>query len=346
MSKPRHQNAFEGRSMIYRLQHRLILHITVPTLAIFAFLMGCGAPTPTPSPLVIPTRASPTPTPTQIPAQYYYEAGREYRATGDIQEALRLQTQALGVDPGFAPAYIERAILHRALEAPQAALADAQAAIATDPENATAYALMGEILRLEFNDPLQSLAAYDRAVRLDQTLAEATFLARWQTAVAANQPGRMVLLANEYADSHPDDPLAPYYRARALTALGNSSGAVETLSGALEETSLAALWLALGDAYTAEEAWGYALTCYEQARGLTEEGDNSLNLISEVPAAELFGSLGTAYLYTGRCSDARNMLNHALAIGPDRPEYHTLLGQAMICLTPTPVPTPYPLLNQ
>jgi tetratricopeptide (TPR) repeat protein len=263
-----------------------------------------------------------------------------------LQEALRQQTQALDVDPGFAPAYIERAILHRAMEAPQAALTDAQAAVGADPENATAYALLGEILRLEFNDPFQALAAYDRAVRLDPTLAEATFLARWQTAVAANLPGRMVLLADEYVESHPDDPLAPYYRARALTALGNHSGAVEILSGVLEETSLAALWLALGDAYMADEAWTYALTCYEQARGLAEEGDNSLNLISEVPAAELFGSLGAAYFHTGRCSDARNMLNHALAIGPDRSEYHTLLGRAMICLTPTPTPTPHPLFNQ
>lgn len=328
------------------LQPIQIGHFILPVLAIFAFLIGCGAPTPTLSPLVTPTQASPTPTPTQIPARYYYEVGLEHRAADDMQEALRMQTRALEVDPDYAPAYIERAILHRALAEPQAALIDAQAAVAADPENATAYALLGEILRLEFNDPSQALAAYDRAVRLDPTLAEATFLARWQTAVAASQPGRMILLADEYIETHPDDPLAPYYRARALIALGNPGGAVETLSEALEETSLAALWLALGDAYTADEAWGYALTCYEQARGLTEEGDNSLNLISEVPAAELFGALGTAYFHTGRCSDARNMLNHALAIGPDRLEYHTLLGRAMICLTPTPTPTPHPLLDQ
>lgn len=313
--------------------------------AAVAALAGCAAPQPTASPLRLPTRVPVSPAPTAIDILARYQAGVAHRAAGDTAAAMDALSQTLALDPTFAAAYVQRGALYLAEGEIAAALADAQAAVAADPEDAVAHFLLGEVLRLGYNAPQQALEAYDRAVQLDPALSEPSFQARWLAAVAAGQASHMVGLANEYADARPDDPLAALYRGRALTALGTPSAAVRTLVAALEDGGPAALWFALGDAYAATGAWSYALVCYEQARTLWEMGDRSLGLVSDTAIADLAVGLGAAYLYTGECTSARLMLEHALALGLDQPEAHTLLGQAMICLTPTPTPTPFPWLG-
>ena len=334
--------AYSGRRI---LQLRFVLGYLAPVAVVLVALAGCATPSPTASPLRLPTRSPPTPTPTPIGVQVYYETGLARRAVGDVVGALAAFSQTLAADPAFAPAYVQRGTIRMVQGDPQAALADAQAALAADSECAAAYVLLGEVLRLDFEAPAQALTAYEQAVRLDPSLAEPTFPARWRAATAAGRAQRMIALANEHEDAHPDDPLAAYYRGRALTALGASHTAIRVLVETLgEEGGPAAVWFVLGEAYAADGAWAHALTCFEHVRALTEAGDNSLALVSDTPVADLFGALGAAYVYTDRCADAQTMLNHALAVGPDRPEYHTLIGQAMICQTPTPTPTPYPWL--
>lgn len=317
----------------------LLLATAVLTLA------GCASPQPTASPLRLPTRVPATPTPAAIDILAQYQAGVAHRAAGDTAAAMEALSQTLALDPTFAAAYVQRGALHLAEGEVAAALADAQAAVAADPEDAVGHFLLGEVLRLGYSAPQQALEAYDRAVQLDPELSEPSFQARWLAAVAAGQASRMIALADEYADARPGHPLAALYRGWALTALGTPSSAIRTLTTALEDGGPAALWFALGDAYAASGAWSYALACYEQARTLWEMGDRSLNLVSETAAADLAVGLGAGYLYTGECTSARLMLEHALALGPDRPEAHTLLGQAMICQTPTPTPTPFPWLG-
>ncbi|MGD1995308.1 MAG: tetratricopeptide repeat protein [Anaerolineae bacterium] len=324
------------------MKSTLSLMLSVVALATLA---ACASPDPTVSPLRLPTRIPSTPNPTSPSAGFYYEVGLAHRAAGNTARALEAFSQALALDPTLGSAYVERGAAYLALGNPDAALTDAQAALAVDPEDAAAHALLGEVLLQGFGDPVQGLIAYQKAVRLDPDLGEATFLIRWRAAVEGGQAGRMIALANEYLNANPDDPLEAYYRGEALSALGNSSAAIRTLSEALEGGGPAALWFALGDAYSTEGAWVHAVTCYEGARALAETGDDSLSHVSDTPAADLFGALGTAYFHSGRCTDAQTMLNHALAMGPDRQEYHTLIGQAMICQTPTPTPTPYPWMR-
>jgi tetratricopeptide (TPR) repeat protein len=316
----------------------------IPLLVALIALAGCSAPAPTVSPLRLPTRIPITPTPAPNP-QVYYEKGRAYRAVGDLEKALDSFSQALAADPSFAPAYVERAALHLALEEREAALADAQAAIAADPGNATAYALLGEVLRLGFGDSVQALDAYEQAAQLDPSLARATFQVRWQVAMEVEQAGRLLALAHEYERAHPDDPMGDYYQGLALVAAGSPRAAIHTLVRALKEGGPAAVWFALGEAYSAEGAWSQAGVCYEQVRTLAEAGDPSFEAISEEPIVDLFTSLGVAYLYTGECTSARIMLEHALAVGAEHPQVQTLVGQAMICQTPTPTPTPYPWMS-
>ena len=123
----------------------------------------------------------------------------------------------------------------------------------------------------------------------------------------------------------------------------NGAAATTTLIEMLEQGEQpAALWFALGESYGAEGAWANAKVAYEQARTLAENGDQSLSRVSATPVADLFARLGTAYVYAGECASGRTMLEYALSIAPERTELHTLIGQAMICLTPTPTPLPYP----
>jgi tetratricopeptide (TPR) repeat protein len=274
-----------------------------------------------------------------------YEAGLAHRAAGETEQALEALSEALALDPTFAPAALERGELYFTLGEPEAALTDAQAAIAADPENGAAYALLGEVLRVGFADPRHALGAYERAVELDPELAEPTFPARWRAAVDAGQPNQMILLANEYNRAHPDDPLELFYRGTALVALGDPRAAIRTLVQQLDEEGPAAAWFALGEAYGAERSWANARICYEQTLSLFGEGDRSLHLVHDDPGPLLSARLGAAYVHTGECASGQMLLEHALALGAEQPDIHTLIGQAMICQTPTPTPTPYPWLN-
>lgn len=333
-------------SQVEAASHRLQVMRSLLLLTVVVTLAACAAPNPTVSPLRLPTRIPPTPTISRSAAALRaYEVGLDRQAVGDGDGALEAFSQALSLDPTLVPAYIERGSLYLSSGQADAALADAQMAIAVAPQQAIGYALLGEVLRRGFDDPLQALAAYEQAVRLDPGLADLLFQARWRTATAAGRANRMIALANEYLNNHPDDPLAAYYMGRALTKLGNPRAAIRTLVKALEQGGPAAVWFALGEAYSADGAWANARICYEQARALAEAGDPSLNFISDTPVADLFAALGSAYTHVGECVSAQIMLEHALAVGPDRPELHTLIGRAMICQTPTPTPTPYPWLS-
>lgn len=297
-------------------------------LILLLTLTGC---TVAPSPAAVLPSPAPSPTPTPGPA-VLYDHGLACQQAGDWECARAAFTRALELDPDFAPAHRARAAVHLALGDGPAALQDAQTAIMLAPEDAGAYALLGEVLRRGFNDPLQALDAYDAAVRRDPSLAPALFLARWECAVAAARSDRMAELAAEYARLHPDDPMRMYYRGRALLAQGLPQVAVRVVGETIEqEGGPAALWFILGEAYAAGEAWREAVICYEQARALMAAGDSSLGAVSGNPTAALALALGTAYLHTGRCGDAEAAFWHAQASGARRPDLPTLIGQAMIC---------------
>ncbi|MFN3763812.1 MAG: tetratricopeptide repeat protein [Anaerolineae bacterium] len=300
---------------------------TVTFLLLLA-LTGC---TVTPSPAAVSPPPTPSPTPTPGPA-VLYEQGLACQQAGDWACARAAFSRTLELDPGFAPACRARAAVYLALGDGPAALHDVQTAIMLAPEDAGAWALLGEVLRRAFNDPLQALDAYDAAVRRDPSLAPALFSARWECAVAAARSDRMAELAAEYARLHPEDPMRMVYRGRTLLAQGLPRVAIRVLGETIaQEGGPAALWFVLGEAYAAEAAWREAVICYEQARALMEAGDVSLGAISETPAADLALALGTAYLYAGRCGDAEAAFRHARALGLNRPDLPTLLGQAMIC---------------
>lgn len=304
-------------------------HLSLILGALLLALVGCTAgPSPT---AVSPLPTLPPPTATPGPAALY-DQGLACQQAGDWECARTAFSRALELDPSLAPAYRARGAVHLALGDGPAALRDAQMAIALAPEDAGGYALLGEVLRRAFNDPVQAPDAYDAAVKRDPSLAPVLFPARWECAVAAARSDRMAELAAEYARLHPEDPMRMYYRGRALLAQGLPRVAIRVVGESIErEGGPAAVWFVLGEAYAAGEAWPEAVICYEQARALMEAGDSSLGVVSGNPAATLAFALGTAYLYAGRCADAEAAFRHARALNPDLPDLPTRIGQAMIC---------------
>jgi tetratricopeptide (TPR) repeat protein len=222
------------------------------------------------------------------------------------------------------------------------AVADADAALEIDPTSADAYVLRGEALRLLGLTQLAS-AAFDQALELDPDLGVPTFRSRWLAAREQHHAVRLRALGDEYADTHPDDPMRHYYRGWAFLELGSSGVAIRVLAKGFEATPEppAVLWFALGQAYKAANDWQNAVTAFEAARLLVQTGDTSLAFHSDRPIVDLFATLGEAYLRAGRCVDAGTMLAYAIDIGAPALEVEYMLKEAYLCQTPTPTPTPY-----
>jgi hypothetical protein len=312
-------------------------------------LASCASPAP---PERLPTRAptpthTPTPTPFPISAQTYYEDGLARQRAGDAAGALQSFSWAIQRAPDLAPAYVARGTVHLGRGELAQALADADAALeagaASAAANAAAYALRGEALRL-LGRAAPALKAFDEALALDPALRAETFRSRWLVAGMAHRAGRMLALSAEYASAHPDDPLRHYYHAWAFVEGGTPVAAVAVLVEGIETTPHppALLWYALGRAYMEARAWKESVIALEAARVLVQGGDTSLALHSDRPIAELFSTLGQAYLGAGRCVDAEAMLQYAIDVGAPASVYTATVGQARLCQTPTPTATPYP----
>ncbi|MDW7992963.1 MAG: tetratricopeptide repeat protein [Anaerolineae bacterium] len=294
-------------------------------------LTGCTESPSTPATATSSSSPLPSPTPTQSPMALY-ERGLFHQRAGEWEQAIFLFSQALQLQPDLAPAYRARAAAYLALGEAERALQDAQMAVALTPDLPEAHALLGEVLWRKFHDPIQALAAYDEAVRLDPALAPALFAARWACAETAGLTDRMAQLALEHEREYPS-PLGAYYKGRALLAQGARRAAIEVVREAiLEGDSLAALWFVLGDAYAADGAWPEALTCYEETWRRMEAGDPSLGTVLAHPEQALLRALGTAYLHVGRCAEAEEVFRRAAALSANDPDLPTLIGRAIICL--------------
>lgn len=319
-------------------------------LALCVLLMllaaACASRSAAPTPQRLPTRApAPTATPTSfsVPAWTYYQAGLARQRAGDVEAALEFFTWAVQRAPDFAPAYVARGTIYLGQGNPRLALVEADAALEADPASGAAYALRGEALRL-LGRPRRAEEAFARATALDPDLWTETFRSRWLVARAAHDAGHMLALSQEYANAYPRDPLRHYYQGWAWAESGQSDQAIETLVAVIESTPdpPAALWFALGQAYAAGHAWRESVTAFEAARTLVQAGDTSLVVHSEHPIADLFATLGQAYLHAGRCVDAETMLEYAIEIGAPSAHCAAALEEARICQTPTPTATPYP----
>ncbi len=304
------------------------------------------APTWGPLPTRIPA-ASPTPTPDVAGPLAVIETGLR---NGDVAMA---QSAWEGIATFAAPpadtppaggsvnAEIARAGARLALAQDDFAAAEVRAwhAVAADPQDATSWSLLGEILSRR-----GALRAAEQALRtaqgLEPKLASALFVTRWRAARQARDGAAMAALAEAAAATLPDAPLTSYYQAATLLINGDTKGAMTALLATLTEhpDAPAVLWYTLAEVYARRGAWAEAITALTVVEQAMAREDVTVSLASEDPPRAVALALSEAYIHAGRCAEAEARLS---ALADAAPEITPLLEQAIRCQTPTPTLTPW-----
>ncbi len=327
-------------------------------------LYACARPT-TISPLTTPGRAAtytPPPAPTWGPLPTRIPAASP-TPTPDIAGPLRVIETALrngnvtmaqsawegiqnaAIPPSGSPqtggrvnAEVAQAGARLALARGEFATAEMRAwyAVAADPQDATSWSLLGEILNRR-----DALRAAEQALRtaqaLDPKLAAALFVTRWRAAREAHDGDAMAALA---ATTLPDAALTSYYQAATLLINGDTRGAMTMLLTTLTEhpDAPAVLWYTLAEVYARRGAWAEAITALTVVEQAMARGDVTVSLASEHPPRDVTLALSEAYLHAGRCAEAEARLS---TLSDAVPEIAPLLERAIRCQTPTPTLTPW-----
>lgn len=171
--------------------------------------------------------------------------------------------------------------------------------ITADSQNAALYLKRGE-LHNHHREWDAALADYDRAARLDPTLA-AVDLARGRTLLDAGRPGPAKLALDRFLAKHSDHAEALGTRARALVKLG------QRLAAAADYTRAIAAWEGLNRPHPE-----YYL---ERARALAAEGGDHVKeaLRGLDEGIQRLGPLVTLQLYAIDLELAANRYDAALA---------------------------------
>ncbi len=136
----------------------------VAGLGLMGFLAGIPAALAMPSPL-LPTTVTPPPNPAPGTASEFNWQGSLKLLRGDILGALADLDRAVQLDPGYAPAYVNRSYVYNQLRQPEAALADAEQAIRLDAGIPEAYFSRG-VAHLQLGDREAAMADFRGAMAL------------------------------------------------------------------------------------------------------------------------------------------------------------------------------------
>lgn len=170
-----------------------------------------------------PTPAAASPGAVQVTAEELSTQGRLKEDNGDVPGALADYTEAIRVEPGYAPAYYRRAELRLRQADGQGALADFTEAIRHDPGYVSAYVGRG-VARGRQGDRQGAVADYDTALRIDP----ASMAANYNRGVTRYELGDLQGALDDLTTTIGLDPdLAFPYEARAqvYVTLGDHLGA-------------------------------------------------------------------------------------------------------------------------
>ncbi|MBN1873769.1 MAG: hypothetical protein JXA33_06035 [Anaerolineae bacterium] len=327
----------KNRSLFILAKTQLLIFITLMVACTRATSLPEISPSPLPTWGPMPTRL-PSPTPTSaidIPLQTM----RLALSRGDLIIAHTAWQEANAYAPGDGRVLQEGVRLALAQKTFAVAEARAWKAISARPKDAETWALLGTVLnhREEYHAADQAFAI---AQTLDPTLSEALFTDRWHAARQTQDNQILQVLAQTYSRQFPGVPMTFYYQATALVAAGDPNSAIKLLVEVLEDLpdAPAALWMALGQAYSAREAWTEAVIALEVAGSKLAQGDRSLSADSENPAHALPQALAEAYIGAGQCTKAEPIYRW---LSTPYPELNARVEAAILCQTPTPTWTPW-----
>lgn len=271
-------------------------------------------------------------------ADIIYHIGEIQRFQGDYQAAIDAYTQAIEINPRFAPAFLGRALANLALEQPGGVEQDLTTAIERDDQYGEAY-LQRAAFWLRQGD-LE--AAQEDLDSVEELLPESPWLPlyRAEIALAQNEPESALELAR--LANKKDLTLLPGYLVLGRALLANDS--YSQASQALETYTLympddADGWLALGQAYSGSDALVEAQESLDKAielngslaeayvaRGLVfielDEGQLAVNDLLQANRFERRSfainlNLGRALVAAGRLNEARNQFKTSLDLAED-----------------------------
>ena len=243
------------------------------------------------------------------------EARRSARI-GETNAALTWIEQAHDLACRDSEAFLVRALVSRARDDDDAALADLEQALEIDPSYAAAAAGIGWIL-LDRADVDGALVRFDEAARFDADSAEAA-AGRGVVAYLREDAARARELLLRARDLDPDEPRAALYLGRVFLDEQDHDAAIETLVRAKLNDPLSwEAYAALGQAYLAAGRTGDAET---QLREAVARGPDELGALTD---------LGSLLVHTERYLEALELLDAALRKHPDWGRPRALLAMAL-----------------
>jgi tetratricopeptide (TPR) repeat protein/cellulose biosynthesis protein BcsQ len=269
------------------------------------------------------------------------ELGKE---NGD--RAIGKYTQAIGVDPSYAPAYYSRGRAYIEKGRYDDALADFKEAIKLDPNNTSAYVGCGDVYWQKHDLP-NALDAYDSAIKIEPALSEA-YTKRGKVLAAQNSPGKAVNDYNHAIELSSNNPDAFLWRGEARSMSHDYDGAIADFDQALKlkpgqseaYIKRAEASLKRGRPGDNQQAITDVNTGLDQAASQAASQEASQEAPYN-PAPYLYR--GRAYKNIGYAVEAVADLNKAIKLSQDKGEYAKIKDEASTQLRelqPKPTPTP------
>ncbi len=222
------------------------------------------------------------------------------------EEALAHAQQAAEIDPGSAAAATVLARAHVAFDQPEEALAEAQRAVEIEPGSAEAHAARAEALLINGQDQ-EAQDEADLALVQNVNSASAHRIRGWIYQLVDNDMGRAAGELQIAAGLQPELWLRRHELGLLLLDAENYNTAIIAFQDALGIRPKAVTYTAIGEAY-------YRLEQYDQAKASLQQA-----LSAGAENADTFGLLAASLAHLGRCDDAQQYIDQALALDPLAP---------------------------
>jgi len=156
------------------------------------------------------------------PAKSAYRQALQLLAQGRYRDALAYYDKSIGLDAGYAQAYVDRGGVYLLLHQPDKALGDLSKAISLNPDSAEAYLNRGGAYG-ELKQYQKAIEDCTRAISLSATnpvAAAGAYANRGESYVEVGQNEKAIDDLTKAIASHPKPAEAYYYRAMAYEKLG------------------------------------------------------------------------------------------------------------------------------
>jgi tetratricopeptide (TPR) repeat protein len=166
-------------------------------------------------------------------AMNYMIRGAMYLEKGDTVYALQDYNRSIEMDPYYAPAYGNRAIVHYQMNNMKEALADLNEAIRLNTRENGYYINRG-LVRYQMNDLRGAMADYDQVIGFDSR----NLIARFNRGLLRSQVGdhnRAIEDFDVVIEEEPDNYMAYYNRALLRDETGDLLGAIQDYDVVLEK---------------------------------------------------------------------------------------------------------------